>query len=94
MTSISHAQKSTKKITESKKLIEKDWVFLLREKVGELTDEESPGEDPLLGAADDGEGEPMRGDERVDKRDGGDPADRGEILGGEASHFQRRRRDL
>lgn len=50
------------------------------------TDEESAGEVPLLGAADDGEREPVRGDEGMQERHRRDPADRRQILGAEAFH--------
>lgn len=51
------------------------------------TDEESAGESPFLGAADDGEREPMRGDEGMQKRHRCDSADCGQIFGAETCHF-------
>jgi hypothetical protein len=49
---------------------------------GVLTDEEGAGERPPLRARDDGEGEPVRGDEGVQQRHRGNAPDRGRLLRG------------
>lgn len=54
---------------------------------GELTDEECPGKSPFLGAANDGKRKPMGGDEGVEKRNGGDSPDLGQIFSGESFHY-------
>ena len=41
------------------------------------TDEESSRESPFLSAADNGERQPVSGDEGMEKRNGGDSSDRG-----------------
>jgi hypothetical protein len=53
-----------------------------REEGWGLTDEEGAGERPPLRARDDGEGEPVRGDEGVQQRHRGDAPDRGRLLSG------------
>ena len=57
------------------------------ENFGQLTDEKCLGESPFLGAANDGKREPMGGDEGVEKRNGGDSPDLGQIFSCESFHY-------
>lgn len=52
-----------------------------------LTDEESAGEGPFLGPADDGEGQPMGGNEGVKQRDGSNPSHGGDIGSAKSLHL-------
>lgn len=54
------------------------------------SDEEGAGESPFLGSADDGEREPMRGYEGMQKRHGCDSSDRRQIFGAEIFHHTRK----
>lgn len=59
----------------------RDWGKGSRGEIwGILTDEEGAGERPPLGAGDDGEGEPVRGDEGVQQRHRRDAPDRRRLL--------------
>jgi hypothetical protein len=61
-------------------------------KWGGLTNEESAGKGPLLGATDDGERQPMGGNEGMQKRNGGNSSDCGQIFGAETSHHPHAKR--
>lgn len=54
---------------------------------GKHTDEESPGESPFLDAADDGERKPMSGNEGMEKRNGRNSSDCGQIFCGKTFHL-------
>lgn len=58
------------------------------------TDEESAGESPFLGSAYDGEGEPMRGYEGMQKRHRCDSSDGWQIFSAEIVHFQPQKKTL
>lgn len=58
------------------------------------TDEESAGESPFLGSAYDGEGEPMRGYEGMQKRHRCNSSDGWQIFSAEIVHFQPQKKTL
>lgn len=57
-----------------------------------LTNEESAGKGPLLGATDDGERQPMGGNEGMQKRNRRNSSDGGQIFGAETFHYPHAKR--